>query len=166
MTIDKQEVRRLYSSGLGSVVISRQLHIHPVYVRDICRDIIRTKEQAHRLKYPTISLKSYRIRARTLMTKLLGRKLQSYEHVHHIDHNPTNNAPDNLQIMSQEEHREEHKKHASPCLWLSKQKVEKKCPICLKKYTTSKYRNYIKTCSKLCGHILGGRVKHAKANRR
>lgn len=41
---------------------------------------------------------------RKLVEKRLGRKLKSWEIVHHKDHNPENNEAGNLEIVTQEEH--------------------------------------------------------------
>ena len=40
----------------------------------------------------------------------LGRKLESHEHVHHIDGNRANNAIENLMVMSSTEHHKLHTK--------------------------------------------------------
>lgn len=45
---------------------------------------------------------------RVVMEKILGRKLASNEHVHHINHNKTDNAAENLLLMSASEHAREH----------------------------------------------------------
>lgn len=41
---------------------------------------------------------------RVVMERVLGRPLKRSEHVHHIDGDPLNNAPENLCVMSQSEH--------------------------------------------------------------
>lgn len=46
---------------------------------------------------------------RLIMQNKLGRKLLSSEHVHHIDGDPKNNNPENLMIVSAEEHIRIHK---------------------------------------------------------
>jgi hypothetical protein len=47
---------------------------------------------------------------RLVMEKCLGRKLETWEHVHHIDGNPKNNDISNLQVLTNSEHRKlEHK---------------------------------------------------------
>lgn len=54
---------------------------------------------------------------RIVAEKILGRKLEKGEIVHHIDHNKKNNDPSNLQIMTQSEHAKLHNKKYGPfCL--------------------------------------------------
>lgn len=48
------------------------------------------------------------LKHRFLMEEHLGRKLKKWEIIHHIDGNNRNNCLDNLQIMSQSEHRNIH----------------------------------------------------------
>lgn len=47
---------------------------------------------------------------RVIAEKIIGRKLKSDEHVHHIDGNKHNNLPKNLQVMSRVEHLKLHAK--------------------------------------------------------
>ena len=47
---------------------------------------------------------------RYLMEQKLGRKLERSEHVHHKDENKLNNSPDNLELMTVEEHMSHHRK--------------------------------------------------------
>lgn len=47
---------------------------------------------------------------RVVAEKTLGRKLKKGEIVHHIDNNPQNNNPKNLQVMTQSEHARLHNK--------------------------------------------------------
>lgn len=45
---------------------------------------------------------------RVVMEEVLGRKLESWEIVHHKDENKHNNSPENLQIMTASEHAAHH----------------------------------------------------------
>lgn len=45
---------------------------------------------------------------RIIAGKRLGRVLTAEEHVHHIDGDPTNNNPENLQVLSRSEHAKLH----------------------------------------------------------
>jgi HNH endonuclease len=45
---------------------------------------------------------------RFIMEQHLGRPLASDEHVHHIDHNRSNNALENLQVLSASDHARLH----------------------------------------------------------
>lgn len=47
---------------------------------------------------------------RFLMQQHIGRKLRTYEHVHHKDDNPLNNSIDNLEILTQSQHMSLHHK--------------------------------------------------------
>lgn len=75
---------------------------------------------------------------RSVMAGILGRTLLSTEHVHHVDGNRRNNAPDNLRVLSQSEHRRVHAKPAggeprrclvcsAPILKTSKETCSAKC---------------------------------------
>jgi hypothetical protein len=59
-------------------------------------------------KYKQISVNGKQVREhRWLMEQHLGRKLESWEHVHHIDGNHLNNAIENLAVLSNAEHQRE-----------------------------------------------------------
>lgn len=45
---------------------------------------------------------------RHIVSERLGRTLEKWEHVHHKDGNPSNNSPDNLQLLSNREHSQLH----------------------------------------------------------
>ena len=46
---------------------------------------------------------------RLIMEKLLNRFLNSYELIHHIDHNKQNNLPENLILINRSKHAKKHK---------------------------------------------------------
>lgn len=53
--------------------------------------------------------KNYQFRHRMIMEWILGRSLEKKEVIHHKDHNPVNNHPDNLQLCaSTKEHMQDH----------------------------------------------------------
>lgn len=62
---------------------------------------------------------------REIMEKHLSRKLESCEHVHHLDENKRNNAIGNLEVLSNIEHGRQHAKRADlaklVCLFCSKE---------------------------------------------
>ena len=56
-------------------------------------------------KYVVIRVNGKQVREhRYVMEQYLGRKLESYEHVHHINGNPTDNKIENLQVLTNSEH--------------------------------------------------------------
>ena len=46
----------------------------------------------------------YQYQHRINMEKKLGRKLRAGEQVHHLDGNPANNSPGNLQVVTMAQH--------------------------------------------------------------
>lgn len=100
--------------------------------------------------------------SRYLMCIKLGRVLESYEHVDHIDGNKMNDALDNLQILSQHENNIKSVIENSKSMKL----IELVCPICENKFYRSKQKVNFKlkngktpTCSRTCG------VKYGHLNR-
>jgi len=76
---------------------------------------LRQKNQPAR-QYATIMVDGEQVREhRWIMEQHLKRKLEKWEHVHHIDGNCLNNHIDNLEILSNSEHQ---KKELS--LWSDK----------------------------------------------
>jgi hypothetical protein len=45
---------------------------------------------------------------RVVAEQKIGREIRRDEHVHHLDHNHLNNAPDNLEVMTAAEHMRLH----------------------------------------------------------
>jgi hypothetical protein len=78
----------------------------------------------------------------------LGRWITTEEHVHHIDGNPLNNDPANLEVLTPSEH---HKLHKG-----SVEALEDTCSICGKTYVTT--RVHQKYCSYACADL--GQVKN------
>lgn len=71
----------------------------------------------------------------------LGRWLVSNEHVHHIDHDKSNNCHENLQVLSAEEHRAVHKLEHDIT-----HKLEEMCPVCSNIFLVSINSSRLKTC--------------------
>lgn len=62
-------------------------------------------------RYKQIYVNGKQVREhRWIMEQYLGRKLESWEHVHHIDGNHLNNAIENLAVLSNAEHQKEELK--------------------------------------------------------
>lgn len=53
----------------------------------------------------------------------IGRHLRSKEVVHHVDYNPKNNAPENLEVMTHVQHMKRHRREAEV-------RIYEKCAVC------------------------------------
>ena len=87
--------------------------------------IITDENQSKVISYPKI-----------LMEKKLGRPLEPYEEVHHIDGDFTNNDISNLEIVNHGEHQRHHSQKYYDKLMI--------CPICGKEFlwTAKKQRSF------------------------
>lgn len=83
---------------------------------------------------------------RWIMEQHLGRKLEKWEHVHHINGNPLDNRLENLEVHESKEHMQLHKQ-IYPDI--------KICEVCGKEYTPNpRKRKRQKCCSPDCVTIL------------
>jgi hypothetical protein len=106
-----------------------------------------SKGSVDSLGYRVISVNGKRYREhRYLMEQELNRKLETKEHVHHVDGNKLNNDINNLEVLMESDH---HKLHAKnivrtgfyakcKCCGISKYKTQSY----LKKYKRNKITNY------------------------
>ncbi len=93
---------------------------------------------------------------RYVMEQYLGRKLERFEFVHHMNGDKKDNRIENLVIMNGHEHAIIHNQIYP---------VYKTCVVCGKKYTPNKTkRNRSKTCSNECKIKLD--IKNASARKR
>lgn len=82
---------------------------------------------------------------RWVMEQVLGRKLRSDEHVHHINHDRLDNRPENLEVVSPAEHGLRHTVHP----------ISKPCVICGKEFTPHKTKRVrAQTCGFECKRAL------------
>ena len=97
---------------------------------------------------------------RILMVQKLGRPLEPFEDVHHIDGNLTNNSLDNLEVVIHGEHQRKH----NPPKYFDKKVM---CDICGKEFifTAEQQSNFQRdlnrnkrrgfTCSRRCAYLFG-----------
>ena len=87
---------------------------------------------------------------RLVMETLLGRRLRTDEHVHHVDGDKHNNRPDNLQLLSASEH-----------MWRTNQGLEflRACKWCGRPFRPIRDRH--RCCCKSCGSLSGWRRRRS-----
>ena len=109
-------------------------HKHGIYVRLTLEDGTRILEHRH------------------VMENRLGRKLETWEHVHHKDGDGNNNCVSNLEVVTNSQHGKEHARERT-----EEASVELVCPTCgktfvrLESYIKSKAKQGSKLyCSRLC----------------
>jgi len=73
----------------------------------------RLHKSRHNLVYRVIKIDEtgrWEYEHRFVAEKKYGRKLETYEHVHHIDHDTLNNCPSNVEVMNGIEHLQMHRR--------------------------------------------------------
>jgi hypothetical protein len=117
----KPDVIELYMSGLSTREVAKAFGIGKSTVFQILKAAGLTRDhnqsaimagEKTRIKNPNHK-RTCRSRARQVMQAVLGRSLESWEHVHHKDHDFTNNDPSNLEIVSASDHAKLH----HPKIW-------------------------------------------------
>jgi len=88
---------------------------------------------------------------RIVMERILGRRLSFNEVVHHIDGDKNNNSPDNLMVVTRQEHALIHKEQidrSKPVLQIREGVVVKKFPSAraASRDTGISYQNIYKCC--------------------
>lgn len=102
----KQHIRELYLSGLSLRDIAKREELGGSTVLRWCKGVLRNKSAAGILSHPPDSThwRTSRGNARAIMERHLGRQLETFEHVHHINHDFTDNRLENLQVLNASDH--------------------------------------------------------------
>lgn len=118
--------------------------VYGPYTRKDGRQIVILKTPGSFNDHQTISYPKYIVECH------LGRYLEPYETVDHIDGNFNNNELSNLRVVTRSEH---CRSHVSIC-----KQITKACAICGKSFTTTNSNRVTcgnKTCIGKCAHIDG-----------
>ena len=95
---------------------------------------------------------------RWIMEQHLGRKLEAYEHVHHINGNPLDNRLENLVVLHENRHLRGHKQIYDDI---------KKCVVCGQPFVVNRRkRKRNKCCSPGCALTLRVSGRRKQASRR
>lgn len=168
-------VRELYRFGYSTRQVSRITGWAKSYVAVLCQDILRKRIfRPPKIRLPkeeSTHWRTNRAKARKIMAKHLGRKLETQEHVHHINHDFTDNRLENLMVLLASEHakhhhpknpiprgQREHRKEYQKSYFLNAKSITEDCVICGGKFLKNKY-SAIKTCSNSCGTTLSWRTR-------
>lgn len=115
---------------------------------------------------------------RLIATIAVGRRLEDWEQVHHIDHNPSNNSPENLLVVSPSEHGRLHRgrkkttkaKKVVPSVHFNGHAkwVKLRCPECGKSFFKQRSHSFIcrpnkigscNFCSNSCATKFSDRIE-------
>lgn len=118
---DKEFYAPLYRVKNGKVKYCSRSCLAKVHLKNYIPIYGFKKSPFPQHKYKYISVDGKRVRLhRFLMEQHLGRKLESWEHVHHINNDPNDNSIENLQVLSNSEHQKiEVKFRLNPNLYSS-----------------------------------------------
>ncbi len=121
---------------------------------DKSRGTTRVPDEVFRARYRQIRVDGRRVlEHRYVMEQVLGRPLQRYEHVHHVNHNRLDNRIENLELVTVREHAVRH-------TW---RPLTSACAVCGQTFTPHKTKRGLKkTCSGTCRRISQVRTRRAK----
>jgi len=109
--------------------------------------------------HPNAYAHDYILLHRVIMENHLGRLLEPYEVVHHKNENTKDNRIENLELMTEIQHKRLHKT-------LGKTMVELKCPSCGKIFIKEKRLSHLQSnkrifdsCSRSCGYNFSHRIR-------
>lgn len=125
--IHDSEIKNLYLGGLSIRQVAKELGLSETWVAVLVKrfGISRDKSRAAQLRQPSISKRwrSSRQAARKAYERYYGVKLKSDEHVHHINHDYTDNRIENLTVLMASEHSKHHHPRNPIPRWLRPERI-------------------------------------------
>lgn len=117
-------------------------------------------------EHPNCGIQGYVAEHRLVMEKHVGRFLKPTEVVHHINHNPSDNRLENLQLFSSHG---QHTKYAHPEIYEKQRGItvyKDKCHFCGNLFDKTWMNRRSITCSQKCKHkLIGKKLKGRKATK-
>lgn len=123
---------------------------------DLGRKTTRVSDEKFKARYRQKKLPdgSRILEHRWVMEQHLGRKLETWEQVHHKNHDRLDNRIENLEVVTSAEHGVRHTKHA----------ITSTCTVCGSEFTPHKTkRARKKTCSQGCRRIQAWRTRRGES---
>lgn len=107
-------------------------------------------------EYPRAKPNGYVLEHRLVMANYLGRPLEPQEHIHHINGDKKDNRIENLEIVSNAEHRKKHWKHHT------QEDIDRLAKISRERAAKVKIPRKMIPCACGCGEMVWNYTDHGR----